>query len=115
MCLGSLLVLRGALGALQAPLFPVSVGGTLATLPTARWGLANGLTNAGFTLPSAAAAPIGVWLILCLGWRLAIVVAGPPVFALAAAWWWYNRDDPRDHWRVNDGELALIPLAALPL
>ena len=107
--LGSLLVLRGALGALQAPLFPVSFGGTIAAwLPRARWGFAAGIQNCGFTLASAAAAPIGAWLVLRLGWRHAVVVSGPPALALAATWWWYNRDDPRDHARVNDEELAII-------
>jgi ACS family glucarate transporter-like MFS transporter len=107
--LGSLIVLRGAMGAFQAPFFPVATGGTVVGwLPPSRWGVANALQNAGFTLATAAASPVGVWLIGRLGWRLAMVVAGPFALAMAALWWWYNRDDPRDHWRVNREELALI-------
>lgn len=113
--LGSLIVLRGLMGAFQAPFFPVGTGGTVAVwLPPARWGLANALQNVGFTLASAVASPVGVWLILHLGWRRAIVVSGPWALALAAAWWWYNRDDPRDHWRVNREELDLIESARPP-
>jgi ACS family glucarate transporter-like MFS transporter len=119
MTLGSLLVLRGALGVLQAPLFPVCIGGTIAAwLPPVHWGLANGIVNFGFTFATAAAAPIGAWLVLTLGWRQAIIIAGPAALALAATWWWYNRDDPRDHARVNDEELAIIaagrPITASP-
>jgi ACS family glucarate transporter-like MFS transporter len=107
--LGSLIVLRGLLGALQAPFFPVSVGGTVAAwLPPTQWGLANGLQNVGNTLGAAMSAPIIVWLIVQFGWRRAIVAAGPLALGLAACWWWYNRDDPREHRRVNEQELVVI-------
>jgi len=107
--LGSLVLLRGLQGALQAPLYPISTCGTMVTwLPPARWGVGNAVTLIGQTVGSAATGPIGVWLIMHLGWRTAIVAAGPLTFGLAAVWWWYNRDDPRDHWRVNAKELELI-------
>jgi MFS transporter, ACS family, glucarate transporter len=107
--LGSLIVLRGLMGALQAPFFPVSAGGTVAQwLPPRKWGLANAVQNAGYTLGTAAAIPAGVWLIARAGWRSAMVIVGPFAIVMATVWWWYNRDDPRQHWRVNPRELELI-------
>lgn len=104
-----LVVFRGALGALQAPLFPITSGGTiLRWFPPSRWALANAMETVAYTLASAAGGPLWVALILHLGWRAAIVSSGPMAIALAALWWWYNRDDPRDHPSVNGDELAII-------
>jgi len=114
--IGWLVLLRGLLGMLQAPFFPVVTGGTQTRwLPPARWGLGNAVQNAGFNLASAAAGPIGVWLILHFGWRQSIVLASPLALGMAAIWWWYNRDNPRDHWRVNEAELQLIAAGRTPV
>lgn len=107
--LSLLLVLRGAMGLLQAPLFPVVTGGTVrAWLPARRWALANGLQNTAYTLASAAAAPLMVWLVMRFGWRAAFESGVPLALGLAALWWWETRDDPRDHPRVNQAEVELI-------
>jgi ACS family glucarate transporter-like MFS transporter len=107
--LGFLLVLRGTMGLLQAPLFPVMSGGTVrAWLPARQWALANSLQNAALTLASAAAAPVLVWLVLRFGWRMAFVSGAPLAFGLAALWWWDTRDNPADHPRLNEEERELI-------
>ena len=46
-----LVVRRAAQGAVQAPVFPVTAGGSLfAWIPPKTWTLANGLSNAGTTV-----------------------------------------------------------------
>jgi ACS family glucarate transporter-like MFS transporter len=102
-------ILRGALGFLQAPLFPVTAGGTIrAWFPPRQWALANGLLTAALTLGSAAAAPLMVWLLLRSGWRMLFIVGAPLALALAAWWWWDTRDNPADHPGVNEAEREAI-------
>lgn len=111
--LGSLLFLRGAMGLLQAPFFPVTAGGTTRRwFPARRWALANSLQNVTFTLASAAAAPLLVWLIARFGWRAGLMSAAPLALTLAALWWWDTRDDPATHPRVNAAEVELIRAGA---
>ncbi|HEU4797546.1 MAG TPA: MFS transporter, partial [bacterium] len=111
--LGSLLFLRGAMGLLQAPFFPVTAGGTTRRwFPACRWALANSLQNVTFTLASAAAAPLLVWLIARFGWRAGLMSAAPLALTLAALWWWDTRDDPATHPRVNAAEVELIRAGA---
>jgi ACS family glucarate transporter-like MFS transporter len=107
--LGVLVLLRALLGAFQAPLFPVTSGKTIVRwFPASRWAFANAMETVAYTLASAAAGPLWVWLILQFGWRTAIMISGPVAIVLAVAWWWYVRDDPRDHAGVGAAELALI-------
>jgi ACS family glucarate transporter-like MFS transporter len=114
MCLAGL---RFLMGAVQAPLYPVTSGGTTGLwFPVSGWAFPNGLTNAGLTLGSAATGPLIAWLTETVGWRQSFVVTAPLAFLLAAIWWWYARDRPADHPGVSQGELALIdagrPLAS---
>jgi len=107
--LSLLMVFRGAMGFLQAPLFPVMNGGTVrAWLPSRHWALASALQNSAYTLASAGAVPMLVWLVLRFGWRMAFVSGTPLAFGLAALWWWDTRDNPADHPRLNEAERELI-------
>jgi MFS transporter, ACS family, glucarate transporter len=111
----SLVLLRGLMGAAQAPLYPVTGGGTTANwFPVGGWALPNGLTNAGLTLGSAATGPLIVWLTQRFGWRQSFVLTAPLAFLLAAAWWWYGRDRPADHPAVNRAERELIQAGRPP-
>lgn len=101
--------LRFLMGAVQAPLYPVTSGGTTALwFPVSGWAFPNGLTNAGLTLGSAATGPLIAWLVGTVGWRQSFVVTAPLAFLLAAVWWWYARDRPADHPHVSQAELDLI-------
>jgi ACS family glucarate transporter-like MFS transporter len=105
----SLVVIRFLVGATQAPIFPVTCGGTIANwFPVGGWGLPFGLQIAGYTLGAAAAAPLLVWLMEGFGWRGALLITGPPAALAAGLWWWYVRDFPGDHSSVNSAEIALI-------
>jgi len=107
--LATLVVLRFLVGVAQAPLFPVTCGGTIGNwFPVSGWALPNGLTSTGVTLGAAATAPLIAWLMERLGWRESFIVTAPLAFLIAGVWWWYVRDDPDDHPRVSKTELDLI-------
>lgn len=105
----SLIALRFLMGAVQAPLYPVTGGGTISNwFPVSGWALPNGLTNTGLTLGSAATGPLIAWLMQTFGWRQSFVITAPLGLLVAATWWWYVRDNPAEHPAVSDQELALI-------
>ena len=102
-------LIRFAMGAAQAPLYPVTSGGTTAAwFPVSGWALPNALTNAGLSFGSAATGPLVAWLMTTIGWRLSFVVTAPLALVLAAGWWWYARDRPAEHPAVSQTELDLI-------
>jgi ACS family glucarate transporter-like MFS transporter len=104
-----LFVLRAAQGAVQAPIFPVTSGGSMfAWLPPRSWALGNGLGAAGTTVGAALAGPGVTWLVIHVGWRQSFVIVAPLGLLLAAGWWWDYRDDPSAHRAVNREELELI-------
>lgn len=107
-----LIVLSGVrflMGAAQAPLYPVTSGGTTCHwFPVTGWAFPNGLTNAGLTLGSAATGPLIAWLMVTVGWRQSFVVTAPIAFVLAGFWWWYARDRPSEHPAVSRAELEVI-------
>lgn len=105
----SLIAIRFLMGAVQAPLYPVTSGGTTCLwFPVSGWAFPNGLTNAGLTLGSAAAGPLVAWLMTTVGWRQSFVVTAPAAFVLAACWYWFARDRPSEHPKVSQAELHLI-------
>jgi ACS family glucarate transporter-like MFS transporter len=105
----ALMVTRFLVGMVQAPLFPVTIGGSIASwFPVRQWGLANGLTSTGLTLGAAATAPIIVWLMGAYGWRSALLITAPAGLLVAVLFHWYVRDDPGAHPKITDEELSLI-------
>jgi len=109
MVLLSMLVLRFLVGATNAPIFPVTAGGTIANwFPVGSWGLPQGLQVTGLSLGAALSAPLLVWLVDEYGWRSALLMTAPVPLVLALVWWWYVRDFPKDHPSVGPAELALI-------
>ena len=107
--LSILMVLRFLMGAAQAPVYPVTGGGTTCNwFPVNGWAFPNGLTNTGLTLGAAATGPLIVWLIQWGGWRASFLLTAPLGFLIAAIWWWYARDRPSEHPKVSESELVLI-------
>lgn len=105
----ALIVTRFLVGAVHAPFFPVTIGGTIASwFPVKQWGLPNGLSSTGLTLGAAATAPIVVWLMEAYGWRGALLITAPSAFVIAAVFRWYVTDDPKDHPRISAVELSFI-------
>ena len=134
---GALVVTRFLVGAVHAPFFPVTIGGTIASwFPVRQWGLPNGLTSTGLTLGAAgrlarglalgpvavggglsstgltlgaaATAPIVVWLMEAYGWRGALLITAPTGIVVGAIYYWFVTDDPKDHSLITAGELSLI-------
>jgi len=109
MIVAALIATRFLVGMVQAPFFPVTIGGTIANwFPVKQWGLPNGLTSTGLTLGAAATAPIVVWLLGEYGWRGALLITAPTALVVAALFRWYVTDDPKDHPRISAAELDLI-------
>lgn len=116
----ALVITRFLLGAVQAPFFPVTIGGTVERwFPVKQWGLPNGLTSTGLTLGGALTAPLLVWLMESYGWRGALLITAPTGLLAAFAYYWFIRDDPATHPRITSAELAFIrsdrPAADVPL
>jgi len=104
-----LVALRAAQGAVQAPVFPVTCGGSMfAWLPPKHWALGNSLSTAGVTVGAALAGPGVTWLVLTVGWRQSFLLVAPLGLLLAAIWWWDYRDAPATHRGVNRREAELI-------
>ena len=105
---GVLVVLRFLMGMAQAPLYPAAAGAIAQWFPVSAWALPNALLNSALAVGSAATGPLIAWLVVVVGWRLALVVAAPLAFVMAAAWWGYARDRPSEHAAVNAQELAFV-------
>jgi len=106
--LGSLMVARFLVGAVQAPIYPVTNTAISRWFPVGSWALPTGLSSTGLTLGFAAAAPVMAWLIAAYGWRTAFMIVAPLGFVVSALWWWYARDNPAEHPSINAAEVELI-------
>ena len=105
----AMIVTRFLMGMVQAPLFPVTIGGTIERwFPMSQWGLPNGLVSTGLTLGAAATAPLVVWMMDGFGWRGALLVTAPAGIIAALLYHRFVTDDPADHPRITAAELELI-------
>ncbi len=101
--------LRFLMGAAQAPLYPVTGGGTISNwFPVSGWAFPNGLTSTGLTLGAAATGPLIAWMVIEMGWRQSFLLTAPLAFFVAGIWWNYSRDYPVQHSAVSQSELNLI-------
>ncbi|MEX2495969.1 MAG: MFS transporter, partial [Woeseia sp.] len=104
----ALVAVRFFIGAVHAPIYPLTGGVVERWFPIGSWALPNGLSSTGLTLGSAASAPVLAWLIVEYGWRLSFAMLAPLGFIGAFFWWWYVRDNPAEHAAVNEAEAKLI-------
>ena len=104
-----LVITRVLVGISHAPLYPVTIGGTVANwFPVRQWGLPNGLSSTGVTLGGAASATIIGWLMEPYGWRGALLMIAPAGLLIAVAYYWFITDDPKDHRLMTKAELDYI-------
>ena len=106
--LGSLILIRFALGVAQAPTYPVAAAMIARWFPAHEWAFPNALLSAGIGVGSAFTPPLVAWLMTELGWRESFYLTMPFSLVIAAFFWWYVRDRPEEHDRVTQCELALI-------
>jgi ACS family glucarate transporter-like MFS transporter len=104
----ALIVVRFLVGAVHAPIYPLTGGVVERWFPIGSWALPNGLSSTGLTLGTAATAPLLAWMLGEYGWRESFVFLSPLGFIAAFLWWWYVRDYPSQHAAVNEAEAALI-------
>jgi MFS family permease len=108
-----LLAIRFLLGIGEGAALPAAGRALTNWTPTAKHGLALGITHSHSRLGNAVTPPLVAALILALSWRLSFIVLGAVTALWVAAWWLYFRDDPRTHRGVIPSDLAGVPPYAL--
>jgi ACS family glucarate transporter-like MFS transporter len=106
-----LLGARGAMGSLQAGIFPCCTMILAAWYPAARRGFASAVLNSFMLIGGAVASVLTGLLIGVLNWRGLFALYALP--GLLWAFWfakWF-RNNPRDHAGVNASELSIIGTA----
>ncbi len=73
-------------------------------------GFVQGITHSSSRLGNAVAPTLVALLATLYSWRLSFVIVGVMTAVWIVVWVLHYRDDPRAHPRVNDTELAQLPL-----
>ncbi|MFY1667729.1 MFS transporter [Pseudomonas sp. Pseu.R1] len=102
-----LFVLRMAVGALEAPAYPINSRVVTAWFPEKERATAVGFYTSGQFVGLAFLTPILAWLQTAFGWHMVFVVTGGVGVLWAAIWYMVYRE-PRDFKGVNQGEIDLI-------
>lgn len=102
-----LVVLRLAVGALEAPAYPINNRVVTTWFPTRERASAIGGYTSGQFVGLAFLTPVLAWLQVHLGWHMVFVATGVAGIAWAAIWYAVYRE-PRAFRGVNAAEIALI-------
>ncbi|WP_175733722.1 MFS transporter [Burkholderia ambifaria] len=102
-----LVVLRLAVGALEAPAYPINNRVVTTWFPTRERASAIGGYTSGQFVGLAFLTPVLAWLQVHLGWHMVFVATGLVGIAWAAIWYAVYRE-PRAFRGVNAAEIALI-------
>ncbi|CAM2179630.1 TPA: MFS transporter [Burkholderia orbicola] len=102
-----LIVLRLAVGALEAPAYPINNRVVTTWFPTRERASAIGGYTSGQFVGLAFLTPVLAWLQVHLGWHMVFVATGLAGIAWAAIWYAVYRE-PRALRGVNAAEIALI-------
>ena len=103
-----LVVVRFLVGALHAPIYPLSNAAIERWFPLGRWALPQGFLSTGLTLGIAVSTPILAAMTIAYGWRMSFVALSPFALIAAALFMWIYRDDPAAHPSANEVEVKLI-------
>lgn len=103
-----LVLVRFALGAGEAVLYPSINQFVERWVPTEERGKANGVIFAGVGLGAGATPPLVTVLILHYGWRAPFWISAAIGIAVGSVWYLAARDLPEEHPRIGSLELALI-------
>ena len=102
-----LIVLRLAVGALEAPAYPINNRVVTTWFPTRERASAIGGYTSGQFVGLAFLTPVLAWLQVHLGWHMVFVATGLAGIVWAAIWYAVYRE-PRAFRGVNAAEIALI-------
>ncbi len=102
--LAALLAARLALGFGEGAAFPTATRAMTSWIPLGQFGFAQGITHSFARLLIAA-------LVAIVTWRGSFVVLGLASLVWVAAWYAFFRDEPRQHKRMTEEELATLPPA----
>jgi MFS family permease len=104
----ALMLIRGSMGALSAPLHPAAARAIGNWFPFSERSFANGIVTAAAIFGVASSYRGFGELIKIVGWQGAFVVCAVVTALLTFLWSSLARDWPIEHPRVNDGEKSLI-------
>lgn len=108
-----LILVRFALGAGEAVIYPAGNQFISRWIPVQERGKANGWIFAGVGAGAGLTPPLITWIMLNAGWRESFYFCALLGLVAGVLWFWFSRDKPEDHPSVSDQELALIR-AGLP-
>jgi ACS family D-galactonate transporter-like MFS transporter len=103
----ALFVLRMAVGALEAPAYPINSRVVTTWFPERERATAIGFYTSGQFVGLAFLTPILAWLQLAYGWHMVFVITGVIGIVWALAWYVLYRE-PKDFRGANAAEVALI-------
>lgn len=102
------LVVRFALGAGEAVMYPASNRVVAVWIPVPERGLATGVIFTGVGIGTAVAAPLVTAVMLRFGWRASFPVCGALGLAIGGIWYVVARDSPAGHHSVTPEERKII-------
>ena len=103
----TLLGVRLALGAAEAPCFPANSRILVSWFPRGERARANSVYSVGMYFGIAFLSPLLFWITVRFGWRILFAGVGMIGVAYGLAWWKFYRD-PHAHPHVNAAELREI-------
>ena len=104
----TLVIVRGTMGALSAPLHPAAARSIGNWFPFSERSFANGVVTAAAIFGVASSYRGFGELIKMVGWQKAFVICGMVTALLTLLWSMYARDWPAEHASVNEAEKSII-------
>ncbi len=98
---------RGMLGLGESGNFPAAIKAVSEWFPKKDRAFATGIFNAGTNVASMVGPPMFVWMNAHYGWRACFYITASTGILCLIAWWGFYRL-PREHFGVNEAELAII-------
>jgi MFS transporter, ACS family, glucarate transporter len=103
-----LVLVRFALGAGEATMYPATSQFVERWFPMRERGKANGIIFGGVGIGSGLTPPIVTAIVLHYGWRASFWFSAAVGVIAGTVWYFIARDTPEEHWLVRNSELDLI-------
>ncbi|HEV2200384.1 MAG TPA: MFS transporter [Bryobacteraceae bacterium] len=110
--LGTLFLLRLALGFGEGAGFPTATRAMASWTPQGNWGFAQGIVHSFARIGNAVTPPLMAGLLVFSTWRGSFAILGGVSLLWLVVWAWYFRNDPREHPGMNPAVLATLPVRA---